>query len=153
MKLRQVTLGFLIRDNQLLLAMKKRGFGAGKWNGVGGKLDKDETIEETSKRETMEEIGVVIEEQEIVAKINFHFKNKPEWDQQVIVFKILKWQNEPQESEEMAPNWFNIDEIPYEKMWIDDIFWLPRVLKGEKILARFVFDDNENILEKEINNF
>ena len=49
----------LIKENQggkeLLLAMKKRGFGAGKWNGVGGKIDPakgDKNIIEAAMRET-----------------------------------------------------------------------------------------------------
>jgi ADP-ribose pyrophosphatase YjhB (NUDIX family) len=48
----QSTLSFLIKDNKVLLAQKKRGFGVGKWNGVGGKKNSDETIEQTAKRET-----------------------------------------------------------------------------------------------------
>lgn len=150
MNLRQATLGFLIKDNQILLAMKKRGFGAGKWNGVGGKPNDGELIEETSKREIMEEIGVVVKNQELVAKIKFYFKNNQDWDQEVVVYKINEWENEPQESEEMAPMWYAIDKIPYDKMWVDDRFWLPKVLSGEKIEARFVFGENEEILEMEI---
>jgi 8-oxo-dGTP diphosphatase/8-oxo-dGTP diphosphatase/2-hydroxy-dATP diphosphatase len=37
----QTTLLLGLKDNKLLLAMKKRGFGAGKYNGVGGKLGKE----------------------------------------------------------------------------------------------------------------
>jgi hypothetical protein len=29
----------------------------------------------------------------------------------------------------MKPEWFDIEKIPYDKMWDDDIIWLPRVLK------------------------
>ena len=36
--------------NQILLGMKKRGFGSGKWNGFGGKVEPNETIEEAAKR-------------------------------------------------------------------------------------------------------
>lgn len=34
--MKKVTIVFLVRDDKILLAMKKRGFGEGKWNGVGG---------------------------------------------------------------------------------------------------------------------
>lgn len=148
--LRQATLGFLVKDNKVLLAMKKRGFGMGKWNGVGGKPQGEETIEETSKREIMEEISVVVKNQELVAKIKFYFKNNEDWNQEVVVYKISDWENEPQESKEMAPKWYDINEIPYDKTWVDDKFWLPKVLNGEKIEAKFVFGDNEEILEMEI---
>lgn len=34
----------------VLLGMKKRGFGAGKWNGFGGKVQPGETIEEAARQ-------------------------------------------------------------------------------------------------------
>ena len=58
MKKIQTTLLFLLKENQILLGMKKRGFGAGKYNGIGGKLEPDETVEQAMVRETQEEIGV-----------------------------------------------------------------------------------------------
>ena len=60
--LRNATLVFLIKRidgeiKDICLAMKKRGFGVNRWNGVGGKVDdQNETIEEAAKRETKEEI-------------------------------------------------------------------------------------------------
>src|SRR3954465_14054964 len=56
--LRQASLCLLVREGEVLLARKKRGFGLGKWNGVGGKPEPGETIDETAIRETEEEIGV-----------------------------------------------------------------------------------------------
>ena len=56
-----VTLCLLVKDDKVLLAMKKRGFGMGKWNGVGGKVEDGETIEMAAARETGEEIGVAVE--------------------------------------------------------------------------------------------
>jgi hypothetical protein len=29
----------------------------------------------------------------------------------------------------MKPEWFSIDEIPFDKMWEDDKYWMPRILK------------------------
>ena len=45
-----LTLLFVVESDRVLLGMKKRGFGAGRWNGFGGKVDKGETIEEAAKR-------------------------------------------------------------------------------------------------------
>jgi len=45
-----LTLVFIIEPDRILLGMKKRGFGAGWWNGFGGKVQPDETIEEAAKR-------------------------------------------------------------------------------------------------------
>lgn len=147
--MRQATLLFLLKDNQILLAMKKRGFGIGKWNGVGGKSKDEENIFDTAVRETQEEINVIPLNISQVATLNFYFKNKSEWDQQVLVFTTHEWKEDPSESEEMAPKWFNIKDIPFESMWADDPFWLPQILSGKKINASFTFD-NDIILNKEI---
>ena len=69
--LRKATLCFLLRDDEVLLAMKKRGFGVGKWNGVGGKVMEGESIEEAMKRECREEIGVALKELEEVGELSF----------------------------------------------------------------------------------
>ena len=50
----------------------------------------------------------------------------------------------------MTPKWFKINEVPFDKMWPDDKFWLPRVLKGEKLKAKFVFGQDELINSFEI---
>ena len=51
----------------------------------------------------------------------------------------------------MRPVWFPVDEIPFAQMWEDGAHWLPRILAGQPILARFVFRaDNETIRELEI---
>lgn len=157
-KLRDATLVFLIKKNQgkitdICLAMKKRGFGAGRWNGVGGKVNdrQKETIKEAARRETKEEIGIDVVDFYKVAELDFYFINNPVWDQKVHTFFAEEWSGEPIESEEMSPKWFLISEIPYQKMWPDDEFWLPEVLKGNLLKAVFKFGENDVILEKEVN--
>jgi len=149
--MRQATLLFLIKDNQILLAMKKRGFGQGRWNGVGGKPEENEDILDTAIRETQEEIGVVPKNISQVATLDFYFQNKSEWNQQVLVFITNEWEGEPSKSEEMEPQWFETNNLPFGSMWPDDPFWLPSVLSGKKIQAEFTFGDNDIILNQKIN--
>ncbi|XP_032115703.1 7,8-dihydro-8-oxoguanine triphosphatase isoform X1 [Sapajus apella] len=47
---RLYTLVLVLQPQRVLLGMKKRGFGAGRWNGFGGKVQEGETIEEGAKR-------------------------------------------------------------------------------------------------------
>ena len=149
--LRQATLCFLIRENEVLLAMKKRGFAEGKWNGVGGKKDEsDNNIKEAATRETQEEIGVTPSNLQLVATLNFYHIGKGKDGQQVTVYISDKWRGEPTETEEMAPKWFETNEIPYDEMWEDDRHWLPMILAGEVIEGDFLFDDNQNLLEHDI---
>jgi 8-oxo-dGTP pyrophosphatase MutT (NUDIX family) len=143
---------FLLRDGKILLAMKKRGFGVGKWNGAGGKCQGDETPLEAAVREVQEEICVELKEEHLrhVALIRFHFPHKPEWDQECSVFLTEHFEGEPGETEEMRPEWFAQNDIPYHAMWSDDIHWLPKVLEGNFVEARFAFDEESNVLEKDV---
>ncbi|NCP46879.1 8-oxo-dGTP diphosphatase [bacterium] len=148
---RQVTITLLLRDHKILLAMKKRGFGSGKWNGVGGKAGQNETVLEAAVRETQEEICVVPKDLQHVGLITFYHPYSHDgqgFNQQVSVYLSRDWQGEPQETEEMRPQWFDLDAIPYHVMWWDDEIWLPLVLSGKKVLAAFMFDENEKIIDQ-----
>ena len=129
----ETTLCLLKRDNKILLAMKKRGFGEGKYNGIGGKIEKGETPEEAMIRETQEEINVTPTKYEKIGIVEFdeYYKGK----KQNLVFYLYfihEWEGKPSESDEMKPKWFEIDNIPYDKMFPDDKYWLPLVLEGKK---------------------
>lgn len=148
--LRQATICLLRKDDQVLLAMKKRGFGIGKWNGVGGKVKDGETVKQGAIRETQEEIGVTPVGMEQVAVLDFHFPDVPvekDWDQQVMVFICNKWNGEPAESEEMLPKWFKVSDVPYDQMWADDILWMPKVFASQKVKAEFIFSGEGKLKE------
>lgn len=148
--LRQSTLCFLVNDKNVLLAMKKRGFGVGRWNGVGGKVNQDESVEEAAKRETKEEIGVICQDILKMAVLDFYFEGDDNLNQQVIVYTVNKWEGEPEESEEMSPKWFEKNNLPFEAMWGDDEFWLPDILSGKKVKASFLFGKGDILLEKSV---
>ncbi len=133
--MKNVTLLYLRRDNQILLGMKKRRFGAGKWNGIGGKADEGETSEQTAIRECQEEIGVTPVNPQKVGYIQFLMPEDPEFDHWCSIFVATGWEGEPTESEEMRPEWFDLDNIPYKTMWADNPIWLPHLLAGEKFEA------------------
>ena len=155
--MRNSTICILTRKNgeiieEICLAMKKRGFGKGRWNGVGGKVKENETIVEAVFREANEEIGVDISPDSLVkvAELEFRFPHNPDWDQLVHVYLAYEWTGEPTESEEMKPKWFTLESIPYQSMWPDDKHWLPLVLKGKKVKAKFVFREGDIITHSKI---
>ena len=128
---RKLTLCMIHQPPNVLLGMKKRGFGAGRWNGFGGKLEEGETLEEATIREVEEEVGVKVKNLEKIGLIDFIFEGKEEI-MEVHIFKTSEFEGEITESEEMAPRFFHIAEIPFSQMWPSDLYWFPLFLKGNK---------------------
>ncbi len=124
---------------RVLLGMKKRRFGAGRWNGYGGKVLDGESIEESLIREVEEEAGVRIQEFEKVGILDFKLEETGE-EIEVHLYKGHKFTGELKETEEMTPKWFNIDEIPFTQMWPTDMYWMPLLLKGKKFRGQVVLD-------------
>lgn len=144
-----LTLCIIRQNSKILLGMKKHGFGVGRWNGFGGKLEAAEAIEDAARRELREEAGIEVEKLEKVGILEFEWKDNPEISQ-VHIFKSDNFLGEPKESEEMKPQWFDVDKIPFERMWPDDIHWMPLFLSGKKFKGRFLFGESDIILEQEI---
>lgn len=133
------TLCVIIKDSKILLGMKKRGFGEGMWNGFGGKVLEGESIKDAAVRELEEEAGIIPADLVEVGVLDFSFESDPKL-LEVHIFKITDFKGEPKESEEMTPQWFAIENIPYDKMWADDIHWLPLLLSGKNFKGKFLFD-------------
>lgn len=146
---KQQTLCLWQKDGQLLLGMKKRGFGAGRWNGFGGKVQPGESVEEAAKREMKEEVGIQVQAMEERGRLHFRFeKTGDEID--VSVFAVIACEGEPVESEEMRPQWFVYKDIPLSEMWPDDLYWIPMFLEGKRFTGSFVFGDQDVIVHKEL---
>jgi 8-oxo-dGTP diphosphatase / 2-hydroxy-dATP diphosphatase len=144
--MRVVSLLFIVDDTRVLLGKKKVRFGAGYWNGFGGGVEEGESIEESACRETREECGLSVSPQDLkkVAHITFIFDDKREHDHDVHVFITTRFSGEPIETEEMAPAWHDINNLPLTEMWPSDVYWVPLVLtEGKTIEATCHFTGTE----------
>lgn len=133
------TLLFLKDGDRLLLMHKKRGHGAGRINGPGGKLEADELPADCAVRETLEETGVRALDPQLRGVFKFVDLTAPQWLGYIYV--ATRYEGSPLETDEGLPFWCALDEIPFERMWEDDRHWLPRVLAGEQLEGEFLFDD------------
>jgi 8-oxo-dGTP diphosphatase len=134
----RATLMFVVRDGQVLLIHKKRGLGAGKINGPGGRLEPGESAMAAAIRETREEIGVVPLAPIKGGELFFQFVDGLAIH--VEVFRSSDALGTPVETDEAVPLWVPLDAIPYARMWRDDAFWLPLLLAGRAFTGHFIFD-------------
>ncbi|MBI2625144.1 MAG: 8-oxo-dGTP diphosphatase [Candidatus Nealsonbacteria bacterium] len=144
-----LTLCIVHNHSKVLLGIKKRGFGSGKWNGFGGKIEKGESIKEAALRELKEETGLVGKDINNLGVLDFEFLGNPEI-LEVHVFKAADLKGEPKETEEMAPKWFNINEVPFDLMWPDDKYWFPLFLSDKKFRGKFLFEGQDKIIEMDL---
>jgi len=182
--LKHLTLLFLhdAPRGRVLLGLKKRGFGAGKLNGFGGKVEPGETLRAAALREMREESGLRALGARYAARLLFAFVGQRE-RMSVHVFLASRWaaagpdgaandggdaeEEEaleaaaaaadaagdadalraaaPVESDEMKPQWVPTGALPVGDMWLDDRHWLPHVLAGRRVEARFLFRGHDEI--------
>ena len=168
LKRKVLTLVLLRTEAKVLLGMKKRGFGAGKWNGFGGKVEAGETVVEAAAREVQEECGLTVKTEDLgktersislqkFLSAHFHIAEEvglieQEFEGDPVVLEIHVFQTRTfsgavSESEEMRPEWFSETDIPFKQMWLDDELWYPHLLKNNKFKGYFLFKGHEKILD------
>ncbi len=141
-KLRTInaTLCLIRQGEQLLLGEKQRGFAKGTYNGIGGKQDPGETIEQAMIRETQEEIGVTPTEYTLVGQIHFETWYKGDHVyMKLYIYNCSQFRGTPQTTAEMRPQWFTINNLPYDQMLADDKLWYPYYLRGQKFVGEVKF--------------
>lgn len=144
-----MTLVYVVGEDQVLLGHKKRGFGAGRWNGFGGKTLEREPLELAAKRELLEESGLVWQRGVAAGFLRFTHDNTED-EHHVHLFRATAVSGEPVETEEMKPQWFSFKDIPLDHMWPDDRYWLAEFLSGKSVEGHFHFADADTILRHQV---
>jgi 8-oxo-dGTP diphosphatase len=137
----RATLMLVICGGRILLIHKKRGLGAGKFNGPGGRIEPGETPYEAAMREVEEELGIIPSGVRLAGELQFQFVDGH--GIHGYVFVASQFQGEPRETDEAVPFWFSLDAIPYHNMWADDRIWVPLALEGKPFTGRFLFDGDQ----------
>jgi len=132
------TLVFVVRGGQVLLIRKKRGLGAGKINGPGGRLDPGETPLACAVREMQEELDATPIDPRPMGELSFQFVDG--YGIHVHAFRANDCAGSPRETAEATPLWAPLEAIPYAEMWADDALWLPWLLEERRFRGWFLFD-------------
>ncbi len=138
---------YLFDGDKVLLIDKKTGLGKGLVNAPGGHIEEAETALEAAIREFKEETDLTITDLKMVGKLNFQFKDG--LSERGYVYFATKHTGDAKETEEAKPFWCPVSEIPYDKMWEDDLYWLPLALEGKHFEGFFIFDD-QKMLDKNV---
>jgi 8-oxo-dGTP diphosphatase len=140
---------------EVLLGHKKTGLGTGKVVGLGGHVESGESPAEAAVREVKEEAGIRVAPGTLApaAHVTFIFPARPSWDMDVVIFTTADWAGEAAETEEISPQWYPVAALPFDQMWQDAPYWLPRVLAGEHLTATFTYaDDNETVATSSVDS-
>ena len=134
----EATLLYVVRGNEVLLIDKKRGIGAGKLNGAGGKIGSGESPLSAAVREFEEELMAIPVDPEKLGEVAFDVMGGVAI--RIHVFRSDDLVGEPHETAEACPVWTPVSDIPYDRMWEDDQYWLPLLLDNRRFEVRAGFD-------------
>jgi 8-oxo-dGTP pyrophosphatase MutT (NUDIX family) len=144
------TLVMILKGDEVLLGMKKRGFGAGWWNGFGGKVHEGESIEQAAVREVKEEVDMDVRGLKSRGMLVFTFEGE-EPVHEAHLFEAREFSGKPVETDEMKPQWFRFSDVPYDRMWPADRHWAPIFLSGKDINGTVNFTSDKQVKSYELN--
>lgn len=131
------TLGYILspdRTQVLLVHRNKRpdDLHYGKYNGLGGKLDRGESVIECMRREILEESGLAAEVCTLRGTISWPGFGKNGADWFGFIFRIDSWSGTPHTgNHEGTLEWVQVDQIYDLPMWESDRLFLPMVFDSE----------------------
>lgn len=127
------TLGYIVSPDgrQVLLVHRNKrpdDLHYGKYNGLGGKLDRDESVTDCMKREILEESGLRVEAMTLRGMINWPGFGKNEEDWFGFIFRIDAWSGTPHEgNHEGTLEWVDRERLLDLPMWESDKHFLPMI--------------------------
>ncbi|PJE80814.1 8-oxo-dGTP diphosphatase [invertebrate metagenome] len=132
---------FVIKRGKILLIRKKRGLGAGNITGPGGKVEDNELTYDCAVREIQEELNITPMHLAFSGSNRFQFTDG--LAMQMHIYTTSDYIGTPSETDEAAPLWYPVQDIPYDEMWEDDRLWMPLMLSNKSFNGCFLFNDGQ----------
>lgn len=150
MKITLCSVCYLEKDGKLLMLYrnkKEKDINKGKWIGVGGHFEKNETPYECAIREIKEETGYIANSLIPLGLISFITQNSDEM-MYIYVFLCKDFYGEQIECSEGELSWIDKKEILNLNVWQTDEFFLKRIINGNYsfFMQKAVYDDNNNLV-------
>lgn len=141
------TLCYVQKNGKTLMihrVKKSNDMHAGKWNGLGGKLEPGESPEECVIREVFEESGLLIKQPKLRGFLTFpSFSNNEDW--YTFVFTAANFEGELIESHEGIFQWVADEKITDLELWEGDQFFIPWLDRDQFFLGKFNYRDGDLI--------
>ena len=141
------TLCYLRRDGKTLMihrVKKAHDMHAGKWNGLGGKLDPGESPEECAVREVYEESGLRACNPQLKGFLTFPLFAKDE-DWYVFVYVVKDFEGELIDSPEGDLRWVDDADLTSLNLWEGDPIFLPWLDRPSVFSGKFVYQNGRLI--------
>lgn len=123
---------------------KENDMHEGKWNGLGGKLEKGETPEECVIREVKEESGLIIKSPRMHGFITFPlFDRTNDW--YVFLFTADNFSGKLIDSREGNLEWIPNKKVSSLNLWEGDKIFLDWLYQGKFFSAKFVYKEGKLI--------
>ena len=119
---------------------------AGKWIGVGGKLEKGETPQECAVREILEETGLRVNKPILKGIITFP-DFTPDNDWYTYVFKATEFEGELIDCDEGTLEWVPYEEILSKSTWEGDYTFLSWILEDKPFFSAKFSYKGEKLVE------
>lgn len=155
--MRETVAGYLIRNGErgeeVLLGERTRvsdGLGHGIIASIGGGIEEGESPDEALAREVQEEIRVRITTYRKVGRVVCLSPHHPSWNLGVDIYLVTGFGGEPEKTEDIDPHWYPKDELPLDRMWLDNRITAPLVLSGKRITGSFLYNADGQIVEQDL---
>jgi 8-oxo-dGTP diphosphatase len=135
----EATLCFIRKKGHILLMEKKTGMGKGLINAPGGRIEKGESPLEAAVRETQEE--VLLTPLDLEKKGLLYFQFTQGYKLLGHVYTASDYTGTMGATKEADPFWVSEKNLPFDRMWEDDQYWIPHMLNGRFVKGYFIFDD------------
>ena len=141
------TLCYLRHEGKTLMVhriKKKNDMHAGKWNGLGGKLEPGETPEECAVREILEESGLKVINPILKGVLTFPaFSNDEDW--YAFVFVAHEFEGQLIDSPEGDLKWVDNSELLDLNLWDGDRIFLPWLDRPGFFSGKFIYENGRFI--------